>query len=53
MNYISTYQAPVDRVKVCNRNVCIEARGDNAKLIANAFAFMLLCIGVAALAKAA
>lgn len=53
MNFVSTYQAQADQVRVCNRNFCIEAKGENAKMIAGAFAFMLVCIGIAALAKAA
>lgn len=52
MKYISTNQFPTDKVKLCKSNVCIEARGDNAKLLTGAFAFALLCIGIAALAKA-
>lgn len=52
MRYLNTYQATADRVRVCNRNTCIEARGDNARMIAGAFALMLVCIGIAALAKA-
>ena len=45
-------QFPQDKVKLCKRDVCVEARGDNAKLLAGAFAFALFCIGIAALSKA-
>ncbi len=51
MRYLNTYKTPADRVRVCNRNTCIEARGDNAKIIAGAFAIMLVCIGISALAR--
>lgn len=52
MDIISTYQFPNDKVRVCKSDVCIEARGENAKLLVAAFTFALLCIGIAALAKA-
>jgi hypothetical protein len=48
---ITKFQIPTDKVRVCHRNTCIEARGNNGKLIAGAFAFALLCVGLAALAK--
>ena len=38
-----------DEVNICKGNTCIQARGDNAKLITFAFAFMLICVGIAAL----
>lgn len=44
-------QFPVDRVKVCKKDVCVEARGDNAKAIVGALAFMFVCFGIAALAS--
>jgi hypothetical protein len=43
---------PIDMVKMCTKNVCVEARGNNAKLLVNVFAITILCIGFAALAKA-
>lgn len=45
-------QFPIDKVKLCIKDTCIEARGDNAKLIAQAIAFTIVCYGIAALAKA-
>jgi hypothetical protein len=51
MNYISTNQFPPDKVKLCKRDVCIEARGDNAKLIVGAIAFAIVCWGFSALIK--
>lgn len=52
MNYISTNQFPADKVRVCKKNVCVEARGKNAELIVGALAFAFICWGIAALAKA-
>lgn len=42
---------PTDLVKVCNRNICIEARGVNATAIVNAVCFVAFCVGIAALLK--
>jgi len=53
VSYTTTNQKSTDGVKVCNRNLCIDAKGDNAKLITGAFALMLICFGIAALVKAA
>lgn len=53
MSNISTYRTPSDMVRVQSMNTYIEARGDNARMIAGAFAIMLICIGLAALTKAA
>ena len=38
-----------DEVRLCKGNTCIQARADNAKLLTFAFAFMLICVGIAAL----
>ncbi|MDI9366159.1 MAG: hypothetical protein QM541_14475 [Flavobacterium sp.] len=43
---------PLDKVKLCSGKLCIEARGDNGKLLTITFAFVLIGIGIAALAKA-
>jgi hypothetical protein len=51
MNKIYFMKNPVDQVRVCNGNTCIEARGDNARILVCAFAFMLVCVGIAALAS--
>lgn len=40
-----------DKVKVCKGNMCIEARGDNAKLLTLGFVFVLVCVGIAVLAN--
>lgn len=51
--YINKYDGyNQDKVRVCNDNFCIEASGDNARLLTGAFVFALICIGIAALAKA-
>jgi len=49
MNKLYIVKKPVDQVRICKGNTCIEARGDNAKLIVAAFTFMLICVGIAAL----
>lgn len=50
MNLIK-YNQPTDKVKVCTKNLCVEAAGRNAKQIVGALCFMLICMGIAALAK--
>jgi len=40
-----------DEVKVCKGNLCIEARGDNAKLLTLGFVFVLVCVGIAVLSS--
>ena len=52
MSNISTYKTPSDIVRVRRMNTYIEARGDNGRVIAGAFAIMLICFGIAALKKA-
>lgn len=42
---------PQDRVRICKEDICVEARGKNAELIAGAFAFMLVCIAIVAVSK--
>lgn len=51
MKYISTYQFPTDKVKVCKRDFCVEARGRNAELIVGAIVLAFVYIGVATLAR--
>jgi hypothetical protein len=51
MNNFYPIKKPNDEVRICKGNVCIEARGDNAKMLVGAFAFMLICIGIAAIAS--
>jgi len=38
-----------NEVTICNGNICIKARGNNAELLTLGFAFMIICVGVAAL----
>ena len=40
-----------DVVKVCNKNLCIEAKGKFAEVITFSIAFAFICIGIAAIAK--
>lgn len=51
MYNIQNKKFPSDMVKMCTKNMCVEARGENAKLLVNVFAITILCIGIAALAK--
>ncbi len=41
-----------DKVRLCKGNICLEARGENARQLTNAFTLVLICIGLAVLAKA-
>jgi hypothetical protein len=52
MNNITANQFPIDKVRICKEDICIEARGNNAEMITGALAIALLCIGIAALTKA-
>ena len=45
MNYISTSQFSTDKVRVCKKDICVEARGRNAELIAGALVFAFICEG--------
>jgi len=47
----STMKNSMSEIRVCKGNTCIKAKGDNAKVIVFAFAFMLVCIGIAAIAS--
>jgi len=49
MRKIYSIEKADDEINVCKGNICIRARGENAKLITFAFAFMLICFGIAAL----
>lgn len=40
-----------DQVEVCHNSTCIKARGQNAELLTIAFTFVLVCAGIAILAK--
>ena len=52
--YMNLQSKPDSRptVKVCKGDLCIETKGQEAKAITAAFTFMLLMIGLAAIAKA-
>ena len=51
--YLNKYNnTPNDKVRLCKGNLCIEARGENARLLTGVFAIALLCIGIAALSRA-
>ena len=52
MKYISKYQFPSDKVKMCKRDVCVEARGKNAELIVSAISLAFICWGISAIIKA-
>lgn len=40
-----------NEVKVCIGNTCIQARGDNARLISVAFVLLIICVGIAVLSN--
>jgi hypothetical protein len=42
---------PTDQIKLCKKDVCIEARGDNAKAITNVVTFTLFCMGLYYISK--
>lgn len=42
-----------DSIKVCKKDFCIEAKGKYADAIAITLMFAFVCIGIAAIAKAA
>lgn len=43
---------PQVKVRLCKANLCIEARGENARILTGVFAFALICVGIAALSRA-
>lgn len=51
MRKFHSLEKPVDQVRICKGNTCIEAKGDNAKLITLGCVFVLLCVGVAVLSR--
>jgi hypothetical protein len=42
---------PADQIKLCKKDICVEARGDNAKLLVAAISLVLLCTGFYYLSK--
>ncbi len=52
MKNLTSNQFPKGKVKLCKNDVCLEASGDFAKVITVALVFTIICIGIAALAKA-
>lgn len=48
----NNYPHHLDTVKVCKKDLCIEAKGSNADAIVSAVSVMLLLIGIGALIKA-
>jgi len=47
----SNFQS-VDTVKICKKDLCIEAKGENGKLLANAAAAIMVVLAISLLAKA-
>jgi hypothetical protein len=44
---------PTDQVRICNgKNLCIEARGENARALVASLIFLLMCVGIYYLSKA-
>ena len=51
--YLKKYtKVPADTVRLCKGNLCIEARGENARIITTVFTVALICVSIAALSKA-
>jgi len=46
------YTKPSDTVRLCRRNVCIEAKGQNGKLLVVAVCITLVLIGLSAFINA-
>ena len=42
-----------NKVSVCRKDICVHADGKNGELIAVAFAIFTICLGIAAVSKAA
>lgn len=42
---------PADKVRLCNRNTCIEARGDNGRLLVFAVSLVLFSMALYYLSK--
>jgi hypothetical protein len=34
---------PADQIKICKKDVCVEARGENAKIIVALLSLVMLC----------
>jgi len=45
------YLQEKDNVKVCKGDLCVEAKGELAEIIAISVAFAFICAGIAALVK--
>lgn len=43
---------PYDTVKLCRNNICIEAKGENGRLLLLSVCIALILAGIAALANA-
>lgn len=51
MKQLYNYRQPNDTVRLCKKDVCIEARGRNGQLIVVAFVVLLICTGAYYLSK--
>lgn len=52
MKQLYNYRQPNDTVRLCKKDVCIEARGRNGQLIVVALAVLLISTAIYYLAKA-
>lgn len=46
------YSYQNDQVTLCNKEVCLKVRGDNAQVISSIFAAVAFIVGVSIVAKA-
>jgi hypothetical protein len=51
MNF-SNYVSPANKVKLCRKDLCIEASGQNARMLIAAICFAVIYLGLAALVNA-
>ena len=52
MKQLYNYRQPNDTVRLCKKDICIEARGRNGQLIVVALAVLLISTAIYYLAKA-
>lgn len=52
MKQLYNYRQPNDNVRLCKKDICIEARGHNGQLIVVALAVLLISTAIYYLAKA-
>jgi hypothetical protein len=51
MNYNIKRHLSEDEIRICRQDTCIEARGDNARIIIAAIAIVLICYAILQLSR--